>query len=85
DLMSWGETDVHHEKSSAVGGSALDLGTDLTYGGSSFSLNGGESGNITVSYEGDFQSIILFLNSSIYNDSTAHSGSILISNVEAIF
>ncbi len=83
DLMSW-EPETHHEKSHVAGEGIASAYTDLQWGGTSYSIEAGETGTITVNFEGNFQTILMYFNSSTYDDVGTHSGSALIKSVSAI-
>ncbi|MEE5995094.1 MAG: family 16 glycosylhydrolase [Candidatus Enteromonas sp.] len=83
DLMSW-EPETHHEKSHVAGEGIASAYTDLQWGGTSYSIEAGQTGTITVNFEGNFQTILMYFNSSTYDDVGTHSGSALIKSVSAI-
>ena len=83
DLMSW-DPETHHEKSHVAGEGIVSAYTDLEWGGTSYSIEAGQTGTITVNFEGNFQTILMYFNSSTWNDEAAHTGTALIKSVAAI-
>ena len=81
--MSW-DPETHHEKSHVAGEGIVSAYTDLEWGGTSYSIEAGQTGTITVNFEGNFQTILMYFNSSTYDDVGTHSGSALIKSVSAI-
>ncbi|MBP5091792.1 MAG: hypothetical protein J6328_04465, partial [Bacilli bacterium] len=82
DLMSWGP-DTNHETGHVAGEGIANANTDAN-GGTTFSIEAGQTGSITVNFTGSFQTIIMFLDSSVWGDSATHAGSINIMSVAAI-